>query len=344
MKKILLAIIVIVLPLFNMAYSQDTLVIHLKGGSVVTYPLTNIDSITFKVPHDTTANDTAGTTSLIQLSKDDAQVQASDDEIMNDANTILTSTNSAKSMDTIINSNLTITVDSINHGDTIVYTMIYNGFNTGHNFSRTGTVLIEKLKGVHWSTVGCAVTYQYINLAVTKVTDGKTFIFNGTRTWTNVSGGLIKDLGNGSVTSIVHNITGALQITFDNGVTRTWSIARQRTWNGTFPSSLTVTASGFGSAAGYNNLVEYGTDRNGEAFYGQINTPILYSYNICIPYAWLPIWGVIVYQIPSVPKSGTVTFGYNSSDVLVTEGTCADYYKLDWVVKIKNGTIYLMIP
>jgi hypothetical protein len=340
MKKILLAIIL--LPLFNMVNSQDTLVIHLKGGSVVTYPLTNIDSITFKVPHDTTTNDTAGTTSLIQLSKDDAQVQASDDEIMNDANAILTSTNSAKSMDTIINSNLTITVDSINHGDTIVYTLVYNGFNTGHNFTRAGTVIIEKLKGIHWSTAGCLIIYRYINLAITKVTDGKTFTYNGTRTWTNISGGLIKNL-NGT-TTITHQITGALQITFDNGVTRTWNIARQRTWGGTFPSALTVTVNGIGSAGGYSNLVEWGTNRNGEAFYGQISTPILYSYNNCLPYAWLPIWGVLVYQIPSVPKSGTVTFGYNSSDALVTQGTCADYYQLGWVVKTKSGTLYYIIP
>jgi hypothetical protein len=204
--------------------------------------------------------------------------------------------------------------------------------------------MLNILKGVHWSSAGCIVTFEYINLAIEKVSTGKTFTYNGTRQYENVSGGLTKYLGNGTTTSVTRQITGALQITFDNGATRTWNISRQRIWAGTYPAALTVTASGFGIAGGYSNLVDYGTDRNGEVFYGQVNTPILYSYNNCMSYLWLPIWGVIVYQIPSVPKSGTVTFGYNSSDALVTEGTCADYYQLGWVVKTKSGTLYYEIP
>ncbi|MGD0711689.1 MAG: hypothetical protein ABR968_10990 [Bacteroidales bacterium] len=277
--------------------------------------------------------------SLQQLSKDDAQVQASDDEITGDANAELSST-SAKAMDTTISS-CNITVDTVG-GDSLQITLQYHGFNLGGNFKRTGTVVITKLLGVQWKTAGCAVVFKYENLIVEKISSGKTFTFNGTRTWTNVSGGLIKNL-NGS-TTVTHTITGAMTITFDDGSTRIWNISRQRVWGGTFPSALTVTVSGFGSAAGYNNLVEYGTNRKGEAFYTQINTPILYVYNSCLAFQWIPIWGVIEYQIPSVPKSATLTFGYNSSDALVPYGNCADYFRLDWVVKTNNGTDYFQIP
>jgi hypothetical protein len=240
----------------------------------------------------------------------------------------------------IINS-CTIKVDTV--GTNLQITLTYNGFNTGHSFSRTGTVVITRPLGTPWGNVGCAVTYQYENLAVTKISTGKTFTLNGTRTWTNVSGGRIIDLGHGGSSPVVHQITGSMQVTFENGTTRTWSISRQRSWSGTFPSALTVTVTGFGSAGGYNNLVEYGTNRNGEAFYTQINTAIIYN-NTCTYYQWTPIWGVLVHQIPSTPKSATITYGYNSSDALVSEGSCADYYRLDWVIKSKSGTVYLPIP
>jgi len=107
---------------------------------------------------DTPAPDTS---SLQQLSIDDAQIQASDNQVTNDANGVLSST-SSKLMDTTI-SNCSITIDSLNHGDTIVYTLVYNGVNSGHNFTRKGTVIIEKLKSVHWQSVGASVTFQYLN-------------------------------------------------------------------------------------------------------------------------------------------------------------------------------------
>jgi hypothetical protein len=291
-------------------------------------------------------NDVANpdTTSLQQLSKDDAQVQASDDEITNDANAVLSSSklSNSKGMDTTISS-CTIKVDTVGGGDTLQITLFYNGFNTGHNFTRTGTVVLTKPLNLHWKDAGCTVTYKYLSLAVTKVSTGKTFIFIGTRTWTNVSGGLIMNL-NGSSATVIHTINGSLTITFDDGSQRLWTISRQRVWGGTFPIALTVTVSGFGSNSGYGNLVEYGTNRKGEAFFTQINTPIQYTYNTCISYQWVPIWGQIVYQIPSVPKNATLTFGYNSSDALIVQGTCADDYRLDWDIKGTTGTIYLSLP
>jgi hypothetical protein len=293
----------------------------------------------------TTTSTTPDPSSLTQLAKDDAQVQASDDEISNDANGALTSSTSAtKGMDTTISSCIITTKDTLIAGDSVLQiTLQYSGFNTGHNFSRTGTVIITRPLGVQWKTAGCAVTYQYIGLAITKITSGKTFTFNGTRTWTNTSGGLIIDLGHGGASPVVHQITGAMTITFDDGSQRIWNISRQRSWSGTFPTALIVTVSGFGSNSGYSNLVEYGTNRNGEAFFSSINTPIIYN-NTCTVYQWTPIWGAVEHQIPSVPKSATVTYGYNNSDALVTEGDCATVFQLAYNVKGTTGTLYFPIP
>jgi hypothetical protein len=290
---------------------------------------------------DKTTTTTPDSSSLSQLAKDDAQVQASDDEISNDANSVLSS-GSSKSMDTTIVS-CNISVDSLTHGDTIVYTLVYNNYSTVHGFSRTGTVEIEILKGVHWRNPGATVTFKYISLSIEKISSGKTFIFNGTRTWTNISGGLIINLGHGGLSPVVHQITGNMAITFDDGTQRIWTISRQRSWSGTFPGSLTVTVSGFGTSGSYSNLVEYGANRKGEAFYSSINTPIIYN-NTCTTYQWTPIWGAIEHQIPSVPKSAIVTYGYNSSDVLVTEGDCATVFQLAYNVKGTTGTIYFPIP
>ena len=281
------------------------------------------------------------TSSLQQLAKDDTQVQSSDNEITNDVNNAITS-NSSKSIDSIPPINAcTITVDTIGFGkDTLRITMVYNGFNTGHNFTRTGIVVVTKPLGVSWSTQNCSVNFKYENLFITKVSTGKTFEFNGNRTFTNVSGGRIMDLGNTAM-SVEHKITGDMQITFENGTTRTWTISRTRTWRGTYPSDLTLTVGSTGASNGiYTNLVESGTNRNGEAFFTSINTPILYS-QAC---GWDPIWGSFTHQIPSIPKSATVTYGYNSSYQLVTQGDCADFFKLDWVIKNNSGSIYYQIP
>jgi hypothetical protein len=291
--------------------------------------------------------------SLQQLANDDNQVTASDNEMTNDANGVLSSSkvNSVRSrvqgMDTMAPpANCTITIDTV--GSNQVITLVYNGLNTTGTFSKTGTVIITKALGVKWSTQNASVTIQFVNLTITKVSSGKSFIYNGTRTWTNISGGLIVNLGSTSVptTSVTHQITGNMSITFDNGTQRTWTVNRQRVWTGTFPTALVLSASGFGSSNGYNNCTEYGTNRNGELFYTQVNpsTPVVFS-EACL---WVPISGVLVHSIPSTPKSGTITYGYvynsnNNSFTLATSGTCADAYQLAWTWKTYSGTLFGVI-
>ena len=200
------------------------------------------------------------TNSMQQLSKDEVTMQIATDDVLNDANTVL-SHGSKKSIEA--NYLCNVTWDSSNVvNDTIIYDLTFNGLNCNGTRYRVGHATIKKNILTPWYQAGTTVTINFINLVITKVSNGKTLTLNGTKTYENVSGHLLPELG-GSVTSIVHKVTGFLNATFDNGTTRTWYVARQKTFTGTL-GNLVVTEDGFGSADGYNNLVVWGTNRNGE--------------------------------------------------------------------------------
>lgn len=277
------------------------------------------------------------TSSLQQLAKDEVQVDNATNDVLNDANTVLSGGSSKKGID---NFPCNATIDSVSHStvDTVVYYMTFNGLNCSGNHTRTGNVIIKRPVGVHWRDTGATVSVTYVNLKITKVSSGKSLTINGTKVFENVSGGLLVQLG-GSVTSVTHKISGSIQATFDDGTTRTWTIARQRVFTGTL-GNLIVAESGFGSSGSYSNLVVWGTNRNGEAFYTQLTTAVVFRQSC----GWDPESGVKIHQIPSDSKSATITFGYDSNDQLVTGSNCATKYKLDWVKGTKSGTIYLALP
>jgi hypothetical protein len=286
---------------------------------------------------DKTDNSTTDTNSMQQLSKDEVAVDNATNDVLNDANTVLSGGSSKKSID---NFPCNATIDSISHStvDTIVYYMTFNGLNCSGNHTRTGNVIIKRPVGVHWINAGATVSVTYVNFKITKISSGKSLTINGTKLFENVSGGLLVQLG-GSITSVTHKISGSIQATFDDGTTRTWTIARQRVFTGTL-GNLVVAESGFGSADGYNNLVVWGTNRNGEAFYTQLTTSVIFRESC----GWDPESGVKVHQIPSDTKSATITFGYDNSNNLITGSSCATKYKLDWVKGTHSGTIYLFLP
>ena len=285
---------------------------------------------------------TTDTNSIQQLTKDDNQVQASSDDVINDANDALSNSNS-KSIQWSNHCN--VTLDSIisNSGiDTLVLT--YNGLNCKGTFDKKGIVYVVKQKNTHWSNAGTSVTIIFNNLSVTKVSNSKTFILNGTKIFTNVSGGLLIQLGNG-YSSIIHEIKGNLNIKFDDGTNRTWNISRRKTFTGSFNiSTLTFTnlmlsVEGFGTSNGYTNLETYGTNRNGELFYTQINSAIQYSYN----YNWKPVSGQLIHQIPSNYEKATLTYGYDSNNNSTTIYSNITEYKLDWIKGNKSGTMFILL-
>ncbi len=279
------------------------------------------------------------TSSLQQLTKDDAAIQSASDDVLNDANDILAKKTN-KEVDSL-NWPCNVILDStITAGSNITYYLTFNGLNCNGTRNRDGKVEVTIPINTHWSDVGATATLTLISLKITKVSTGKYVILNGTKTFENVSGGLIKNLGNGTTTSVVYKITGAIQATFDDNTTRTWNIARQRTFTGTFPGQLIETTDGFGSADGYSNLVVWGINRDGEQFYTQITQSVVHR-QTC---GWDPVSGIKIFQIPGDSKKATVTFGYDDNNQPVTGTNCPTRYKVDWEKNGNSGTIFLQLP
>ena len=273
------------------------------------------------------------TTTLQQLSKDDINVDNSIDESMNDASLIVG--NNTKSQWLPCNA----TLDSVKtFSDTIHYYITYNGLNCSQKIFRQGNVIIKQRVHSNWIDAGTTIVVNHINFKVWKVVNpDKWIIINGTKSLKNVNGGLISELGY-HLTSVIHKIEGYVVVTFENNTTKTWNIRRIRTFTGNFnDQKLMMTVDGFGSADGYDNLVTWGTTRDGENFYSQILTSVFFK-QTC---DWNPCGGIRKYSIPSDSKSATITYGYNDNNEPIVGDECPTKYKLDWVKGNKNGTLYL---
>jgi hypothetical protein len=281
--------------------------------------------------------------SLQQLTKDENQVQNATDDVLNDVNLVLsgTPTNGFKSV-SLWGGPCNATVDSaVVVNDSITYYIRYHGPNCPGTVTRNGLVQVRKKVGTHWYMPHATVIVTFINDTITHVTSGKSMILNGRKTFENVNGGVIWQLGNG-VESVVHKISGDLQATFDDGTTRTWHVTRLRTLTGTPPTPTTdghlvLTEDGFGTADGYEKLAVWGVNRNGENFYTQITQPVVHKQDC----TWDPCFGIKIHQIPGKNKKATVTFGFDDNNEPVTGDQCPTRYRVDWEVNGNTGTLFL---
>ncbi len=276
---------------------------------------------------------TPDTGSLKQLAKDEQIVHNASEEVLSDVSDFMSGSSSKEIQ--ILPCNATIDSSSVVN-DTITYTVTFNGLNCSGTRLREGTCLVKKHINTHWYDAGAVLQITLVNMKVTIIASGKWVILNGSKTYENICGGFVYQLGNGTVTSIEHKVTGNLEAVFEDNTTRTWQITRNRTITGV-PGSLLVTHEGFGTAGGYNNLVVWGVNRHGEDFYTQITQGVVFK-QAC---GWDPCSGIKVHNIPSDSKSATVTFGYDANQQLVSSGTCPTHYKFDWVKGNYSGTLYL---
>jgi len=277
-------------------------------------------------------------TSLTQLSNDEINVEEISNDALQDVEGILSyNGGNLKSTDRIP-CNATIDSTSVVN-DTITIYITYDGLSCNGRRLRTGQVQIKKQVGSHWGMEGASVNVKYINFSVTRVASGNTIVLNSDKTFTNVTGGFIYMLGQNGFSSLVHRVNGYVNVTFDNGTTRTWNIARQRTYTG-MPGQLVLTVDGFGAAGEYSNLVVWGTNRNGEEFYTQIDQSVVHK-EVC---EWHPVTGIKIHQIPDADKSATITFGYDSNNLPVTNGDCPTHYRIDWQNGTYTGTRFVPFP
>lgn len=272
------------------------------------------------------------TSSLQKLSADESNIEDMTDEALTDASNMMGG-GTLKSTDRVP---CNATIDSATvANDTLAVYITYDGLNCRGTKFITGQVISKRKVGEYWGMAGTTVKVEFINYSVTRVATNKTLVLNGKKTFQNVSGGFIWQLGS-VATSIVHRASGTMLATFDNGTTRLWNFARQRVFTGN-PNELVMTVDGFGTADGYENLAAWGINRDGEQFYTQINQSIVHN-DLC---DWRPVTGIKYHQVPADGKSATITFGYDANNQPVINGDCPTKYRLDWVKNGNSGTVYL---
>ena len=276
----------------------------------------------------------ADPSSLVQLSADENNVES----IMNDAEGDITSvmSNSGSNLKSTAWLPCNANVDSLAiANDTITIFITYNGLSCNGTGKRTGKIEIKKKVGTHWEQAGATIIYKYIDFTVTRVATNKSVTLNGTKTFENVNGGHRWQVGT-TISSYVEKVSGVMQASFDNGTSRSWNVARQLTYTGT-PGQIVLSIDGFGSSGEFQNLVVWGTNRQGEEFYTQIVQSVVCR-QAC---DWDPVSGIKIHQIPADSKSATITFGFDSNNQPVTGNDCPTRYRIDWQKNNQSGTSYL---
>lgn len=280
--------------------------------------------------------DPANTDNLKQTSKDEVALKAADDMATNDVNQILGGSGNKTMLWVPCNATLDSTFVI---ADTITYIITYSGLNCEGTYNRTGTIEAHKSINGHWADAGAAVYIKAINFKITRISDGRWVIVNGSKRFSNESGGTIGQLGS-TLSSVTHKVVGSITATFDDNSTRAWYVSRLKVYSGA-PGSLVVNMTGTGSADGYTGLESWGVNRNGDSYYNSVTSAIVMK-EAC---SWDPIAGGGIISIPAEDISATVTFGYDSNAQLVDVNgtTCATHYRVDWTKGNNSGTFYVAL-
>jgi len=222
----------------------------------------------------------------------------------------------------------TVTTDTANGQRELIIT--YDGLGCAGHRTRTGVITISIPIGTHWKDKGAVVTVNINQLKITRISDKKTIIINGTYTFTNVTGGLLRDLA--SLGTITHTVTADnLSVQFADSATRTWSVAKQRVF--TYNNGVVITTTGTHSDGTYNNIAVWGTNRFGNSFETLIRQPLVISQDCD--------WRLTSGETETIRKAVTldITYGLDSSgNPTSCPGTGYYYYKAVWTVGGKTYT------
>jgi hypothetical protein len=291
----------------------------------------------------TTSSTTTPSTSLQNLVNDENQVNNASDDALNDINNVLGGGQGTMKETESIPCNATLDSTAVQN-DTITYYITYNGLNCNQNIYRTGQVEIKKRVGTHWYQAGATVIYSYINFHLYHVSNpAKWITINGTKTYQDVTGGLLFMLLTGDMDSIVHKEWGYMKIEFENNTTKTWDVDRQLTYTKDTATALKLKlkTNGLGSADNYNNLIVWGINRDNEQFYDQILVPNIFRQKC----DWDPCSGERKFVIPAANKGDTIFWGYNSNNQPISGNECPTKFKVDWWNGNNMwGVLYLFLP
>jgi hypothetical protein len=224
----------------------------------------------------------------------------------------------------------TVTIDTSNGLRQI--TITYNGSNCWGNRIRTGTVVISIPVGVRWRDTGAVVTVSFQDLKIVRVRDQKTITLNGTWVYTNVTGGLLKNLA--TLGTITHTITAdSVSIEFADSATRIWSVSKQRVF--TYNDGVEISTTGTHSDGTNDDVSVWGTNRFGNSFETLIVQPMTIEQSC----DYRLTSGETETIRPAVTT--TVTYGLDSNgNPTSCPGNGFYYYKVVWT---KDGKTYTFI-
>lgn len=209
----------------------------------------------------------------------------------------------------------------------------YNG-TVCNNRKREGSIrltILNYASGARWRDSLCVMKVEYLGYKVTRASDGQSIELNGIQMLTNISGGTWWELFIGTQPNLSSSVTGTnLAVKFNGTATANYNINRKftYTWSN---NVLTCTGEGIGTSGGINNLENYGTTRDGDAFTSQVTTPIIWN-TTCGGGA--PLAGHLIIKVASLNFDLDCLFGVNTSGTPITVGSnqCAYGWKLTWTV------------
>lgn len=220
--------------------------------------------------------------------------------------------------------------------DPMTVTVTFNGTACGVRRTRTGVVVLSMAKGTEWKNAGSAINIEFQNLKITRKSDGKSITLNGSKTYTNVSGGLVYQAA--SLGTVIHSIHSSdLSVKFDDGTTRSWNIARKKIFS--YDNGLVIGVHGLHEDGSITNITEWGTNRFGDAFTTSITTPVVIKQDC----DFRVTGGAIKHQTEMF--TAVATFGLNASGELSgCPGTGKYYYKLDWTRTSDGNSFNVLLP
>lgn len=270
-----------------------------------------------------------------QASEDNRNIQSQTDDAMSDADNAMNSYSSLTGKLIQLPAQIQTTpcgasIDT-NGLSTGSIKVNYDGVTVCNNRKRSGSIrltIVNYSQGVRWKDSMAVLKVDYINYKVTRASDNKSLMFNGTHYNTNVVGGNLVTLiftGN----PVIRTITGnGMVVTFDDGSVSSWNINRKYTYTRS-GSVYTCTGEGIGTYNGISNLENWGTTRDGDNFTSKVETPVVWN-TTCG--AWAPIQGKLDIKVDAKDFDLKVTFGVDQSGnaVAVAANSCAYGWKVEW--------------
>lgn len=269
-------------------------------------------------------------TELSTHNDDQAQVSAEIDAVTDDANLIMENNTAFRTSNSTI-CDATVAVDTMSDPKTI--TINYNGSTCSGTHTRSGVVVLSMAKGMYWKDAGAVMNVSYQNLRITRTRDQKSITINGSHTLTNVSGGRLVELATRA--NVVHDIhSSGMTIKFTDSTTRSWQVARRRTY--TYNNGIVITFTGRHTDGNQTGITEWGTNRFGKPFSTAITQPLVVRQDCNFRITA----GELVHTQPLI--TATVTYGLDANgNPTACPGTGHYYSRITWVADNGRSLHYI---